>query len=398
MIWKNKGHEFDEIGKRFFEKEKVYIYGAGEDGRFLFSQLQFADCVAGFIDNDKEKQNTGYCGKKVESIHEFMKKKIGEQIVVVAVGQFLADYMMNSLRTIGYQDGINLFRKSDFYHYYLPIYAMYSWNCVYFRSISLTLTTKCTLNCNACLTFMPYNHEQKHYDLEMFKSSLDLFFQAVDFVEFIDIAGGEPLLYPYITEVIDYIGKNYREQTNRVYITTNGTIVPSDELCETMKKYDFMFNLDDYRDSTGDKLSKVPEIVKKLEQKKAPYQIKRVDQWIDLRIMETDNSYMSEEELRDHFVACQQEWPELYNEKIYFCDYSNYAFRAGIAKDYVEEAFSLTNYDESQKKMLFEYMMGYSDKGYVEMCRYCSGYHGTNTNLVESARQLEQKQEIARRF
>lgn len=165
-----------------------------------------------------------------------------------------------------------------------------------------------------------------------------------------------------------------------------------------MKKHNFCFKVDDYRDDTGDKFSKIPQIIDFFEQLNVDYFIMKVDQWIDLRIMETDNSYMSEEELGNHFIACQQEWPELYEERIYFCDYSNYAFRADITEDYIEEAFPLRNYDESKKMLLLEYMMGYSDKGYVEMCRHCAGYSGINTNFVRPAGQLNEKQKVTKRF
>lgn len=48
MKWNNKGHEFDEIGQRFKVNKRVWIYGAGENGRDLFERLKFADCVEGF--------------------------------------------------------------------------------------------------------------------------------------------------------------------------------------------------------------------------------------------------------------------------------------------------------------------------------------------------------------
>ncbi len=52
MKWSNKGHEFDLIGRKFKVNKKVFIYGAGECGKYLFNKLLFVNCVEGFIDND----------------------------------------------------------------------------------------------------------------------------------------------------------------------------------------------------------------------------------------------------------------------------------------------------------------------------------------------------------
>ena len=82
MKWTNIGHEFDPIGKNFKHHKMIYIYGAGEVGKVAYEELEFLNCVAGFIDNDKEKQKSGYLGKPVESVIEFSKNKKGMQICI----------------------------------------------------------------------------------------------------------------------------------------------------------------------------------------------------------------------------------------------------------------------------------------------------------------------------
>lgn len=59
MKWKNKGHEYDNIEMNFNAGTKIWIYGAGENGKDLCKELAFADCVAGFIDNNAEKIKAG---------------------------------------------------------------------------------------------------------------------------------------------------------------------------------------------------------------------------------------------------------------------------------------------------------------------------------------------------
>lgn len=101
-----------------------------------------------------------------------------------------------------------------------------------------------------------------------------------------------------------------------------------------------------------------------------------------------DNSSLSEDELVSYFIACQQEWPELYNSRIHYCDYSTYAARAGIIEEYEDEAFHLKEFTQERRMELFEYGRGFSEKGCVEMCKCCAGYHGINQNFVNVAEQV----------
>ncbi len=386
MKWKNKGHEFDEYRDIFKPGLKVYIYGAGEDGAEVFRSLGFADCVKGFIDNNKDLKI--YCGKPVETIIDFMKKQ-EEAIVIVAASNFNKPFMVNQLITMGYKEGVNLFRAEEFLRYYIGIYAMYSWDKLYFTSFSLTVTHKCNLNCKGCLAFVPLCKNPSHYDVRSFIESIDLLFKQVDFVGFFEMSGGETLLYPDIVELLVHIGENYRDRIAKTYITTNGTIVPSDKLCEVIKKYHYQFNIDDYSASIDPRLNKMDEIVRKLVSMGIDYHINKVEKWIDFAVEETDNSAFTEEDLVNYYVACQQEWPEIWEGRLYQCAYSTYATRAGIMPSCEDEAIDLAACTREDRMMLLEFSKGYSEKGYVELCKRCAGFWGINNHYIEPAQQIK---------
>lgn len=67
MKWNNKGYQFEKLGEVFQRKSRIYIYGAGENGKILYDNISFMECIEAFVDNDKEKQKYGYLGKKVIS-------------------------------------------------------------------------------------------------------------------------------------------------------------------------------------------------------------------------------------------------------------------------------------------------------------------------------------------
>lgn len=387
MKWKDKGHEFDIIGHKMGKHKKIYIYGCGAWGTEVYERLQFADCVAGFIDNSVKYQTQGFRGHSVESIQKFLTSFKKDAIIVIAVEE--DTYLKLQLLQAGYELGVNLFDYKSFIHFYLPIYAMYSWDVLYYYSISITTTFVCNLKCQACLAFVPQNRHPKHMELSMLKSSIDDFFKAVDFVDFMDIAGGEPLLYPEIESLIEYVGSHYRSKIRKLYVTTNGTLLPSEHLCKLMNQYNGLFNIDDYTNSISSDRCILSEIEKMCKKYNCNYRINTVDKWIDLSFGKANNTILSEDELAAYFIACQQEWPELYDSKIFCCDYSTYAARAGLINLYKDEAFDLEKYDSQKRMELFEYGRGYSEKGYVEMCKQCAGYLGINRNYVEVAEQVK---------
>lgn len=387
MKWQNKGHEFDLVGSRFINPKKIVIYGAGDLGTKLVQTLRFADCVESFIDNDPEKQKNLCFGKKVESVIDFMKKPAGEFIVVVAMAAKDRVWPMQQLRVFGYREGEDLFDVDAFLKYYLPIYAFYGWNKLYFHSVGITVTTQCNLRCKGCLAFIPHNHNRKMYDVEMFKESLDSLFQHVDYVDIMQLSGGETFLYPQQEELIEYIGKNYRDKINVLYTTTNGSILPSDSLCESIKRNCVTVILDDYSDTVPQNIDKMKKTIEKLEQYQINIDINKVDEWIDLAPTTTDNSHLTEEELVNYYTSCCQPFIELFENNLYSCNYAQYAMRAELVEDSENDRIDLRTISSASE--LLEFRMGYTEKGYLEMCKHCSGYWAINKNKVKPAVQGE---------
>ena len=60
MKWTNKGHEFDTVYQNIEKKDKFYLFGAGEYGEAVYQELEDKLPIAGFIDNNPEKQKENY--------------------------------------------------------------------------------------------------------------------------------------------------------------------------------------------------------------------------------------------------------------------------------------------------------------------------------------------------
>lgn len=111
------------------------------------------------------------------------------------------------------------------------------------------VTTKCTLNCKHCNTFIPYFSEKTHckaVTFEQFKKDIDTLLKAVDYIDYFGFVGGEPLIAKDLPKMIKYALS--KRKIHHVFLATNCTILPSKELLKVMKNKKFGVQLSDYSD------------------------------------------------------------------------------------------------------------------------------------------------------
>jgi organic radical activating enzyme len=391
MKWNHKGKEFDALGVKFVGK-KIAIYGAGGCGRELFFRLGFSNCVVEFIDNDVTKQKEGFLGKRVLSVREFAKEKDKSLIVIVATyNDGINRQMMKQMRNIGYYDGENLYTYDAFVFYYLPIYAWYAWSKVIIRSLSVQMTTVCNLNCKGCLSFTAYNRNKMHFPLDAMKNEIDLLFNHVDYVNLFHVTGGEPLLYPHLIPLLDYIGEKYRDKIFWLGTTINGTIIPSQPILDAFKRNNVKVYLDDYRENVELNRKNIDMVEQKLKENDIYYVIQKHGQWMDLDCSCERNTEMSEEELSDKFDLCFVGYKSLHDGRLYMCDFADFArvagLHAGEPEDYIDLEHSI------EKKELMEFIMDCSEKGYDSFCHRCEGNYPINQKKrLAVAEQLARKE------
>lgn len=111
------------------------------------------------------------------------------------------------------------------------------------------VTTKCTMNCKHCNTFVPYFSQETHakpVTFEQFKKDLDILLKAVDYIDYFGFVGGEPLIVKDLDKMIKYACS--KKQLKHIFLATNCTIMPSNSLLKAMKNKKFAVQLSDYRD------------------------------------------------------------------------------------------------------------------------------------------------------
>lgn len=395
MKWKNKMHELDTAANELSEKqerlEHIYIFGAGWIGTQIMRTLCAYNILAGFIDNDRQKQQSGYKGYKVYSLEEYLEVKNG--IIVVAVGEKIMPEILRQMEDAHLSEEKDFYQHTVFCNRIFPIISVYLYHKSYVNLAQISLTERCTLKCKKCAhgCFAVDNSTAKDLTLEQVKKSADSFFSKVDFIQEFVLIGGEPLLYRHLSDVITYIGSRYRKQIGIFSITTNGTVVPEQGALKACRDNDVLFRISNYSKA----VPKLKDTYKKLTDTLRNYGIsykfgKEEHEWMDYGF-DYVNRNASEEELVRVFDSCKTPCREVRENRFYFCVMArsvseNLGFHVG-ENDYLD--LDALQGDEGKKELL-EFTLGYSKKGYLDMCNHCHGAESVNYP-IPAAEQIEQK-------
>lgn len=119
--------------------------------------------------------------------------------------------------------------------------------------LQFLVTTRCSLRCINCNAYIPYfgTHGKNHKDLspQEFKQDLDKLSEAVTHIRRFILIGGEPLLHKELSSLIEIAAQS--SMISLIEIITNGTIVPSSVILDTIERYKekIYFHISNYQDN-----------------------------------------------------------------------------------------------------------------------------------------------------
>lgn len=138
-------------------------------------------------------------------------------------------------------------------------------------NVSAIITEKCTLRCAECGVFIPYYKNPEHHDTHKIIRSFSRLSEASDAIHILTLMGGEPFLHPELKELC--LAAASLDQVLSVTLTTNGTIIPDDELLKVMSQTLSYITISDYGCYSRNKAA----LQKKLEQYGILYQVAGAD-------------------------------------------------------------------------------------------------------------------------
>ena len=110
--------------------------------------------------------------------------------------------------------------------------------------IDHAITFSCTLNCSHCNMYIPFI-EPSHQHIETLLNDLDLLFRHVKHVGVFHIVGGEMTIHPKLNLYLEKL-IYYRDRISQLWISTNGTVMPSKEILDKLKKLNPRLQISDY--------------------------------------------------------------------------------------------------------------------------------------------------------
>ena len=144
-------------------------------------------------------------------------------------------------------------------------------------SLSLRITSRCTLKCRDCSFLVPFQPERSDFPLEEITMSLRYFCKMVDGILDLTIHGGETFLYSDFVSLINEIV--CLPKIINIVIVTNGTIIPTGEVLRLCADNAIRIRVSEY----GEHSSKVDELREKCKEYGVSVSdFQRIRKWFDI--------------------------------------------------------------------------------------------------------------------
>lgn len=231
--------------------------------------------------------------------------------------------------------------------------------------MDLDITTFCNLKCKRCAKLIPYYNEHRHFSADEISKSLELLTRFVDKIYVVNIIGGEPFLNPELGAIIRLCHDNQAIQ--HLELTTNASIVPSDELLEIMKDCDLDVHISDYRSMGLAQQKAKDKLIQKLVKYGIRYEFQFHDIWLDFGEVELHD--YSKRELYRMYVHCPMNSCAVYNDSVLYkcgrCSYLAQHELGSVGNDVID----ITKIKNREK--MKECIKQFYSVRYSEACRYC---------------------------
>ena len=248
--------------------------------------------------------------------------------------------------------------------------------------LGILVTTYCNLNCRNCADLIP-KRSSAHYKLENIISDLSLILDNVSQIEEILVIGGEALLYPQLTEVLDFCGAQHK--IGNIIITTNGTIYPGERLKACLKKNKVTMRVSGYPAEVAPNRN---EIIR--EYRNADISVEDLEGmiWADIGSCECRNR--TEKELYEVFHSCgMADCVTMQKDGlIFFCSramsaYETELYPTPLRREYI---------DVRSTSDLAKAFRDFYDVAYISTCNYCDGISCMARQVIPAAVQILDKE------
>lgn len=239
--------------------------------------------------------------------------------------------------------------------------------------IEFLITTKCTLKCKKCSNLIPYFNKDSHFeiDFENFCRDLDSLLLGVNNIKHFELIGGEPFIHKDVGKMLEYA--NSKKQIKNIYIVTNSTIIPNEDILVSMKKCNKKLTvmISDYSANLAIKERlKISELKALLNKNHIKFISRNDFHWYDMGGVEFKNRPMQKNIAL--YQACNCFCNAIFKGKLHVCPRSANILGLGDYKidksDYVE----LRRFRTSNSAKLD--LLNFYSNLHTSPCQYCNSF------------------------
>jgi len=140
------------------------------------------------------------------------------------------------------------------------------------------ITTRCTLNCDKCLSYISDLTEHSDVPTAELLSDIRALFTRVDHVYDFCLGGGEPMLHPGLDQILRACAA--AGKTGNIKVLTNGTVLPDAKVLAALRDTKACVGINHYPNAPQPDMAKLKEIF--TENKIRYHELVTVrDRWVD---------------------------------------------------------------------------------------------------------------------
>lgn len=234
------------------------------------------------------------------------------------------------------------------------------------RMIGYALSNICSLKCKNCCEMVPYMpaSTKKLTPVENVIKDIRHLCSACNFITQLEFIGGEPFLHPGLPDILEAVLTI--KNIGVIHVFTNGTVIPSDTLCERLKNERIVVYISNYQATLpSEKRRIVPQVEEKLKNYKVNYMRGKKQDWSDFSDFELVNN---NDELEKGFEACSlHNCNRLQDGNLFVCAHQYAGFKLGKwGKS--DEMLCIHDYSPDQ---LARELERFKAMKAIDACRYC---------------------------
>ncbi len=400
------------------KQRKVAVVGAGKMGRSLVDDIEKTfgegqNCIAAILDNDETKRGTTYRGIEIISVKDAT-DVLEPCVLLIAIGSYKA--ILRQINQIQKFDGWDCYIyplilegwvwKSDDelkYHERINRYAILQYN----KSLKLKnaenrkelikekrrdiqnsnsyiipkmvfiVTNRCTLKCAGCLGRVPDFKNPQDMAAEDVLKDMEMFLECIDECITVELAGGEPLLYPHLDILLDYLIR--QKKVLGIGLTTNGTVIPEEKVLKYLANDKVWVGISDYG-----MLDRLAQVVYTFEKNRIHFEIYSDMCWTDPGNLDKRNK--TKEVLSYEYDNC---W-DAYNCKVivggrlFACPRYARLYMQHV-HDFDKDSVCLSEITDVAKRRKAIYDLYMLD--YAESCDYCD-FGAAERKMIKPGEQI----------